>query len=188
MRLSPAVALCLVLASVLGVVAVSARAQDDGVDPSAQVRLLQEQVASLRADVDFLRARAAHVIAAEEQKILRKIEGIGKWIDVKRFLTGLRVEDPSAGPIVARAGLGGSLVTVLVDVAITNAGAVKAHEVAEVLLGEGARDTPYAVVRAAMGGLIDGALVSPLELERFRKAPPAREPLGAPAAPTALET
>ncbi|HQY63202.1 MAG TPA: TIGR03960 family B12-binding radical SAM protein [Polyangiaceae bacterium] len=144
--------------------------------------------ATLPGGVDFLRARAAHVIAAEEQKILRKIEGIGKWIDVKRFLTGLRVEDPSAGPIVARAGLGGSLVTVLVDVAITNAGAVKAHEVAEVLLGEGARDTPYAVVRAAMGGLIDGALVSPLELERFRKAPPAREPLGAPAAPTALET
>ncbi len=64
MRLSPAVALSVVLASVLGVVAVSARAQDDGVDVTAQVRLLQDQVASLRADVEFLRARDAALTGA----------------------------------------------------------------------------------------------------------------------------
>jgi hypothetical protein len=68
-----------------------------------------------------------------------------------------------------RALLGGSVVSVSFDVAITGGGAVKAHEVAEVLLGEDAKDTPYAVVRAAMGGYLDGELVSPLEVERFRK-------------------
>jgi hypothetical protein len=56
-RLSPAVALVVVLASVLAVVAVSARAEDDGSELSARVRLLQDQVASLRADVELLRAR-----------------------------------------------------------------------------------------------------------------------------------
>ncbi len=63
-RLSPAVALSLVLATALAAVAVTARAEDDGTDLSARVRLLQDQVASLRADVDLLRARDAVLTSA----------------------------------------------------------------------------------------------------------------------------
>ncbi len=126
-------------------------------------------VASLPGGVDFLRRRAEYVHSATELRVLRKIEGIGKWVDVKHFLKTLEVEAEGSHELLDRARLGGSVVSVSFDVAITGGGAVKAHEVAEVLLGEDAKDTPYAVVRAAMGGFLDGELVSPLEVERFRK-------------------
>lgn len=64
MRLSPAVAVSVVLVAVLSVVAVSARAEDDGSELSVRVRLLQDQVASLRADVEVLRTRDATLTAA----------------------------------------------------------------------------------------------------------------------------
>lgn len=126
---------------------------------------------ALAGGKDFLEERAAFMHSANELKVLRKIEGIGKWVDVKTYLRALVVDDPRAAAILARAGIDGDVVPVLVDVAITQNGAVKAHEVGEVLLGEAGKDTPYVVVRAKMGGYIDGEIVSPLETDRFRKAP-----------------
>jgi len=132
---------------------------------------------SLRGGREFLEERAAYMHNAQELKVLRKIEGIGKWVDVKTYLRALVVEDPRARAVLARAGIDGDMVPVLCDVAITPNGAVKAHEVGEVLLGEAAKDTPYVVVRASMGALVDGDIVSPLETARLRKAPAPRPPL-----------
>jgi radical SAM-linked protein len=117
----------------------------------------------------FLERRTEYVHSASELRILRKIDGLGKWVDVKAFLRTLTVADPRCEEVLARAGLVGEFVPVLCDVSILGSGAVKAHEVGEVLLGAEAKDVPYAVVRARLGGMLDGDIVSPLETARFRK-------------------
>jgi len=117
----------------------------------------------------FLDERAAFFEAQTELKTLRKIEGIGKWVDVKAFVRTLTVGDARCEPIVARAGIDGDMVHVLVDVAITPNGAVKAHEVGAVLLGEAHAHVPYVVVRARMGAHEAGEIHTPLDTPRFRK-------------------
>ena len=125
---------------------------------------------------EFLERRVEFMHSAAELRILRKIEGLGKWVDVKAFLRTLTVGDPRCEGILAQAGLVGEFVSVLCEVAILGSGAVKAHEVGEVLLGDEAKTLPYAVVRANLGGLLDGEIVSPLETGRFRKAFVQKEP------------
>ena len=126
---------------------------------------------ALAGGKEFLEERAQYMRNATDLRVLRKIDGLGKWVDVKTYLRTIVVDDPRAAAILARAGIDGDLVPVLCDLTITQNGAVKAHEVGEVLLGEAAKGTPYVVVRANMGAFVDGDIVSPLETARFRKVP-----------------
>ena len=117
----------------------------------------------------LLEEGALALLEAPEAKVLRKIEGIGKWVDVKAFLKSLTVGDPRAPGMLEQAGIAGDLVSVVCEVGVTPSGSVKAQEVVEVLTG--GKDLPCLIVRARMGRLLGGDIVSPLATSRFRPAP-----------------
>jgi radical SAM-linked protein len=115
----------------------------------------------------WLRGRAAEVLAASSVPVKRMIEGIGKWIDVREYLRGLVVEDPSGRAAIDAAGIVGRLVTVTFDVEIRGSGAVKTGEVVQAIAGE----IPHRAVRVALGRWESGAIVSPFTLERRVERP-----------------
>ncbi len=107
--------------------------------------------AALPADCDrWLAARAAAAMNAESLPIRREIEGIGKNIDVRKFLTRAIVGGDDARMLLDRAGLVGDLIALDVEVAITGSGAAKASEVAAVIVGDGGDVPPHRAVRVAL--------------------------------------
>jgi radical SAM family uncharacterized protein/radical SAM-linked protein len=133
----------------------------------------------------WLAERAAELMAASARKVLRRIDGIGKWVDVRAFLRAIAVDTPESRAAIATAGMVGDLVTMLVDVEIRGSGAVKIAEVVEVLASE---ELPHRAVRVALGTWKDGALASPMDLAAVRRPRTVRaaEP-AAEAAPDAEE-
>jgi radical SAM-linked protein len=121
-----------------------------------------------------LREEIERVVRSPELRVMRRFErGLGKAVDVNKFLRRLAVEDAAA--VLEQAGVAGDLVPVVADVSLTGEGGVKIAEVLEAVLG-GSDVLPYQAVRAEMGLWRDGRLVSPLELaairtEGQRKAP-----------------
>jgi radical SAM family uncharacterized protein/radical SAM-linked protein len=126
-------------------------------------------------DVASLRERASEMMRAETLPVVRTIEGIGKKVDVRRYLRRLEVDGSAAGgtsqtPSVARAqeaitraGLVGDLVAVFVEIAVTPTGSAKISEVLEVLCG---RDVPSKCIRVAL----ECAGLSPLDTDALRAA------------------
>ena len=113
----------------------------------------------------WLADRCTQALAAETLPQRRNIDGVGKIVDVRRYL---RRAEPASDPVVAdvrRAGLVGDLVIADVEVDITGSGSVKSSEVAAALLG----DLPHRAVRIA---LLSGDVPTLLDLPRLRK--PAR--------------
>jgi radical SAM-linked protein len=102
--------------------------------------------------------------------VRRDIDGIGKRIDVARFLLDVRAGEGAAA--LQQAGLRGDLVPVELRVAIHGDGTAKATEVLEALLGRA--DVPARFVRAALLCTQGGARVAPLDLEGVRAAFAAR--------------
>jgi hypothetical protein len=123
---------------------------------------------------ELLAARCAALMAAETLPYRRDVEGVGKMLDVRTYLRRVEVAGPEAQAILAEAGLVGDLVVVDVDAAILQNGAVKAQEIAAVLMGE-TRPPPHRAVRAALFGEDEAGKFSPLESSRA-KAPPKPEP------------
>jgi hypothetical protein len=126
-----------------------------------------------RAAFELLGLRGADELAQRleagargELVVRRDIDGIGKRVDVGRFLRGVRVGQ--GADVLERAGLRGDLVPVELRVAMTGAGTAKATEVLEALLGRA--DVPARFVRAALLCTQGGARVSPLELSAVRAA------------------
>ncbi len=115
--------------------------------------------------VAWLDAQIARVLEASELKILRRIDGIGKWVDVRAFLRGM---DQDAGDALAQAGIVGDLVSFYVDVEIRGSGAVKISEVVDVL----APELPHRAVRVAIGKWSEESrtVKSPLLAIRVRAA------------------
>jgi radical SAM-linked protein len=113
----------------------------------------------------WLDERIGEVLRAEELSVVRRIDGIGKKIDVKRFLRGVARGGERAKNDVARAGIVGDLVEIEIEVAITGSGAVKVSEVVEVIAGAHAEDFACRAVRVAMGKASNGDIVSPLVIE-----------------------
>jgi radical SAM family uncharacterized protein/radical SAM-linked protein len=93
--------------------------------------------------------------------VTRRIEGVGKRVDVRRFLRSIDVGGPRAHEELARAGTVGDFLALDVDVDVGNAGGVKIAEVVEaVFRGD---DLPHASVRTALGMRSPGGdIVSPL--------------------------
>jgi radical SAM-linked protein len=114
----------------------------------------------------WLAERAAELMAASEHKVLRRIDGIGKWVDVRAFVRALVVDTPESREAIAKAGMVGDLVTMLVDVEIRGSGAVKIAEVVEALASE---ELPHRAVRVALGTWKDGVLQSPMDLAAVRR-------------------
>jgi radical SAM-linked protein len=115
-----------------------------------------------------LARRCAEAMAAETLPIRRDIEGIGKLVDVRAYLTRAALGGAEA-KLVARAGLIGDLTLLDVDVTILGSGAVKTSELAAVLAGDGQVAPPHRAVRAELFGRQGDARYSPLDLERARR-------------------
>jgi radical SAM-linked protein len=107
--------------------------------------------------------------AKPEARVLRRVDGIGKWVDVRAYVRSIDV----GGEEVAReAGIEGDIVCLRVVVRISQTGGVKISEVCEALdLGE----TPSVMIRAEMFAERDGARVSLFDPARLRPAPRALE-------------
>jgi hypothetical protein len=80
---------------------------------------------------------------------------------VRDFLRGIDVA-PDAS-LLERAGIGGDLVTLAVEVDVRGSGGVKIAEVVEALFGDA--EIPHRAVRVELGTIrFDGAVASPLDL------------------------
>jgi radical SAM family uncharacterized protein/radical SAM-linked protein len=108
--------------------------------------------ASLGPDAErFLSDRCGAVMATERIPYRRDVEGVGKVLDVRAFLTALEVGGAAEEAEARRAGLVGDFVTVAATVKILGSGAVKSSEVAAVLTGaEGGVTPPHRAVRVAL--------------------------------------
>jgi radical SAM family uncharacterized protein/radical SAM-linked protein len=112
-----------------------------------------------------LREQAEELLAKSEHKVMRRIDGVGKWVDVRSFVRGIEVAG-AGDSLLARAGLVGDLAVLYVDVEIRGSGSVKVAEIVEAMTGA---DHPHRAVRVAMGAWVAGRLVSPLDLDAVRR-------------------
>jgi radical SAM family uncharacterized protein/radical SAM-linked protein len=119
---------------------------------------------------DWLRSRIEHALGATELVVIRRIDGIGKRVDVRALLRSIDMRD-EAKQGLERAGIVGDLVTLAVEVDVPGSGGVKIAEVIEAVCGDA--DLPHRSVRTALGarrpdGWSDGSLISPLALGVLR--------------------
>jgi radical SAM-linked protein len=113
----------------------------------------------------WLADRCTQAMAKTELPHRREIDGIGKIVDVRKYLRRVEPAGDFVRSEVARAGLFGDLVVVDAEVQITGSGSVKASEVATALVG----DVPHRAVRLALLADVEGEPRSLLELPRLRK-------------------
>jgi radical SAM family uncharacterized protein/radical SAM-linked protein len=112
---------------------------------------------------DWLAARCADVMDKETIPFRRVIDGVGRVLDVRRFLLRAQVADAGTFAAIARAGLAGDLVAIDVECAITGNGGVKAAEVAAVIAGDQVSAPPHRAVRIALFGVDHAGRFSPLD-------------------------
>ncbi len=113
----------------------------------------------------WLRESVARAFAASEHAVVRRIDGIGKRVNVRDFLLGIEID--RGAEILSAAGIVGSLVPITVEVEVRGSGGVKIAEVVEAVFGD--PELPHRSVRAGLGTrLADGRIASPLELDVVR--------------------
>ncbi len=115
------------------------------------------------ADVDSVRAHIDARRAEGGLVVIRRIDGVGKKVDVATYLDTLTVD--AGYEAVERAGYAGSLLALSFVTRSLATGAAKASEVVEALLGA---ECPARFIRVAMGTLHEGRVVSPMELDLLR--------------------
>ena len=139
--------------------------QDKGVaaviTAARYVLALPESVVRERGGVAFVEQAIAEFLAKPELIVQRKIDGLGKKVDVRRFVRSARLGGDEEQAALARAGLLGQLLPVDVVVELGPSGSAKATEVAQALFGPG---FPHKAVRLA---LLAGEH-SPLDIARLR--------------------
>ena len=108
--------------------------------------------------------RVRELLAKSEAKVRRNIEGVGKIVDVRRFVLALEPGGADAEEHLAAAGVLGRLLPLEATLAISQNGSAKVSEVVEALFG---RPLPHLGVRTA---LLAGA-GTPLDVELFRRPP-----------------
>jgi hypothetical protein len=114
----------------------------------------------------WLTERIATALEAKELPVVRRIDGIGKRVDVRDFLRAIAPAD-AARVSLGRAGLVGDLVGLSVEVDVRGSGGVKIAEVTEAVFGA---DLPARAVRVALAKrLPSGELASPVQLDALRK-------------------
>ena len=126
---------------------------------------------------EVLAARCAAAMAAETLPFRREIEGLGKVLDVRRYLLSAEVASREAMTALGRAGLVGDMVAIEVCCSILPTGSAKAAEIAAVIAGDGLSAPPHRAVRAEMFGSDEAGRFSPMEVHRVprHKASPAIE-------------
>jgi len=120
-------------------------------------------------DRDWLRERVAKTFDGGPLPVTRRIDGIGKRVNVADFVRRVEV-DERAGDALRTAGLVGAMESLVVDIDILGSGSVKISEVVEVLLGSS--EIAHRAVRTALGKRHgSGVLATPLDLSMLRAAP-----------------
>ncbi|HVW25265.1 MAG TPA: TIGR03960 family B12-binding radical SAM protein [Polyangiaceae bacterium] len=130
------------------------------------VALARAALSSLGGE-GWLAARIAEFHAADSLRVRRNIEGVGKIVEVKAFVTRLELGGARVSEALARAGIVGSVVPLAVSTRILPTGSAKISEVVEALTGDAA--FPFKAVRAALTA--QGR--SPMDLALYRRAPSA---------------
>ncbi len=113
----------------------------------------------------WLRERIEAALAAPELVVVRRIDGIGKRVDVRDFLRSIAVA-PESAPDLARAGIVGDLASVAVEVDVRGSGGVKIAEVVEAVFDP---ELPNRAARVGLGRRLPDRIASPLDLEALRK-------------------
>jgi radical SAM family uncharacterized protein/radical SAM-linked protein len=116
-----------------------------------------------RGDEAWLRQRVRDAWDAEALVVTRRIEGVGKRVNVREFLQSLRVGDQADVERLAHCGFLGDFVVLGAQVDIRGSGGVKIAEVVEAVTGDA--ELPHRAVRVALGARIGERIASPLELE-----------------------
>lgn len=146
-------------------------AQDAGVtriiDGARYAVAIPRDVVAARGGEAWLQGRIDAAMAAPELPVTRRIEGVGKRVDVRSFLRRLAVAGEDGAAAMSRAGIVGDLVVLNVEVEVRGNGGVKIAEVIEALAGDA--ELPHRAVRTAMGLRTEaGEVVSPLDLAVVR--------------------
>jgi radical SAM family uncharacterized protein/radical SAM-linked protein len=137
------------------------------IDGARYALALAETVVADLERSESLESRLSRFRASESVRVRRDISGVGKIVDVRRYVTDIALADDALVASVRRAGLVGRIVVLDAHVAITPTGSVKAAEIVEALTGD--RACPWSAVRVAL----TGGGVSPLDLDAHRRKPTA---------------
>jgi radical SAM family uncharacterized protein/radical SAM-linked protein len=139
------------------------------VDSARYVVGIPRSVVDARGGEGWLRERVRASLEAASLPVMRRIDGVGKRVEVREFLRSLEAEGAGGRELLARAGIAGDLAVLSVEVEVRGSGGVKISEVVDVVTGDG--DVPYRAVRVALGARRpDGSLASPLDLDALRAA------------------
>jgi len=121
-----------------------------------------------RGGQTWIEERIASALGAAELPVVRRIDGIGKRVDVRDFLKVMSIADEEGAEVLAAAGVVGNLLPVEVEVDVRGSGGVKIAEVVESVFGDA--EFPNRPVRALLGRRIPGGkIASPLDLPLLRK-------------------
>jgi radical SAM-linked protein len=115
----------------------------------------------------WLEGRIALFAESPELKIRREMNGLSKYVDVRSFVSSMRLGGEQAHAEVARAGLFGDLVVVEAHVKILGQGGVRVAEIIEALTGDAA--IAHRAVRAELYAERDGRAVGALDLAALRE-------------------
>jgi radical SAM family uncharacterized protein/radical SAM-linked protein len=128
------------------------------------VAIPNKSIAS-RGGIEWLKERVSQVLASESLPVVRRIDGIGKRIEVRSFLKALEVQSDAAARAIDEAQITGDLCALMVLVSVSHSGGVKISEVMEVI--DPALD--FVAVRMEMGRTNEqGTLISPLDTATLR--------------------
>jgi len=95
------------------------------------------------------------------------VQGLARFVDVRSFVTELRLAGDDAGAEVARAGFFGDLAVVEARVKILGQGGVRVTEIVQALTGDAGLE--HRAVRAELyGEQSDGRTIDPMDLAGLR--------------------
>ncbi|HTB72681.1 MAG TPA: TIGR03960 family B12-binding radical SAM protein [Polyangiaceae bacterium] len=116
----------------------------------------------------WIRDRIALQLAQSELCVIRRIDGIGKRVDVRDFLRSIAVTDEAdeGSASLARAGIIGDLIPLVVEVDVRGSGGVKIAEVVEAVFDP---ELPHRAVRVTLGKRLGDHVATPLDLPALRK-------------------
>ncbi len=116
----------------------------------------------------WIRDRIALQLAQSELCVIRRIDGIGKRVDVRDFLRSIAVTDEAdeGSASLARAGIIGDLIPLVVEVDVRGSGGVKIAEVVEAVFDP---ELPHRAVRVTLGKRLGDLVATPLDLPALRK-------------------
>jgi radical SAM-linked protein len=135
------------------------------VDMAGYVVGVPRTVVSSRGGEEWLRDRIAAAEAASDLCVVRRIDGIGKRVNVRDFLRGIALGEQHAESL-GRAGVAGDLAAISVDVDVRGSGGVKIAEVVEAVFDP---ELPHRAVRVTLGKRLADRVASPIELAALRK-------------------